>query len=80
MLRADLEAAGIDDRRGDVLIDFHSFRCYRVTQAILSGSSSRVVMATVRLSSESLLARYTKISEQEISQCVNAVPVPKMPA
>ncbi len=44
MLRDDLTAAGIDHERGDAQIDFHSFRCYRVTKAILTGASSRVVL------------------------------------
>jgi integrase len=60
MLRADLEAAGIAHERDGAVIDFHSFRCYRVTKAIRSGRSSHVVMETVRLSSEALLARTPK--------------------
>ncbi len=44
ILRADLAESGIDHLRGSAQIDFHSFRCYRVTRAILSGKSSRVVM------------------------------------
>ena len=59
MLRLDLSAAGIAHERDGAVIDFHSFRCYRVTQAIMSGRSSRVVMETVRLSSEALFARVT---------------------
>jgi hypothetical protein len=56
------------------VIDFHSFRCYRVTKAIMSGRSSRVVMETVRLSSEALLARYAKIPKAAIADLVDAVP------
>jgi hypothetical protein len=58
MLRLDLETAGIAHKRADAVIDFHSFRCLRVTRCIMSGANSRVVMRTVRLSSEALLARY----------------------
>ena len=78
MLRADLEAAGINHHRGDAVIDFHSFRAMRVTKAILSGKPSRLVMAAVRLSSESLLDRYTKISTAEINDLVDAVPMPNL--
>jgi integrase len=78
MLRADLKAAGIDDKRGDCVIDFHSFRALRVTKCLLSGKSSRVVMQTVRLSSEALLARYAKIPLSEVAECVDAVPMPTL--
>jgi integrase len=80
MLRSDLNAAGlpstISTPDGPAVVDFHAFRCYRVTQAILTGANSRVVLATVRLSSESLLDRYAKIPQREISACVNAIPIP----
>jgi len=80
LLRADLAAAELPSTvstpDGPAVIDFHSFRCYRVTQAILTGANSRVVLATVRLSSESLLDRYAKIPRSEISACVNAIPFP----
>ena len=79
MLRADLKEAGIGHERGGAQIDFHSFRCYRVTHAILTGQSSRVVMHTVRLSSEALLARYAKISQQDVAALVESVPLPRMP-
>ena len=64
--------------RGDAVIDFHSFRAMRVTKAILSGKPSRLVMAAVRLSSEALLDRYSKISTAEINDLVNAVPMPNL--
>jgi hypothetical protein len=64
--------------RTGATIDFHSFRSYRVTKAIMSGKNSRVVMETVRLSSESLLARYTKIPQAAIADLVDAVPVPRL--
>jgi integrase len=70
MLRADLAAAGIAHERDGAVIDFHSFRCYRVTKAIMSGRSGRVVMETVRLSSEALLARYNKIPQAAITDLV----------
>ena len=80
ILREDLKASGIpcevETPDGMALVDFHSFRAFRVTQAILSGANSRVVLATVRLSSESLLDRYAKIPRSEISACVNAIPFP----
>lgn len=80
MLRDDLKAAGlpstISTPEGVATIDFHSFRCYRVTQAIMTGANSRVVLATVRLSCEALLNRYAKIPRSEISACVNAIPFP----
>jgi hypothetical protein len=63
----DLEAAGIEHKRDNAVIDFHSFRCYRVTRCIMSGASSPVVMSAVRLSSESLLAQYSKISEADVA-------------
>jgi len=76
MLRADLAAAEIDSKRGDCEIDFHAFRAFAITRSVLSGKSSRVVMAAVRLSSESLLARYTKIAKSEVEELVEAVPPP----
>ena len=80
MLRQDLDAAGIESVRkthqGNAVIDFHSFRAYRVTKAMLTGKSSRVVMATVRLSCESLLDRYLKIPSGEIAECTESVPFP----
>lgn len=80
ILREDLMAAGIPSEvqtpDGLALIDFHSFRAYRVTQAILSGANSRVVLATVRLSSEALLDRYAKIPQSEITACTEAIPLP----
>jgi hypothetical protein len=45
----------------------------------MSGKSSRVVMETVRLSSEALLARYTKIPQAAIAELVDAVPMPRLP-
>ena len=81
MLRFDLAAAGLKHTvktpQGPAEIDFHSFRCYRVTQAILTGANSRVVLAAVRLSSESLLDRYAKIPSSEITACTMAIPLPK---
>jgi integrase len=79
MLRADLAAAGIDHKRGDAEIDFHSFRALRVTRAILSGKPMRTVMEAVRLSSEALLSRYTKIPQNEVVDLVEAIPMPKLP-
>jgi integrase len=80
MLRADLAAAGIAHERDGAQIDFHSLRCFCVTRAILTGASTRAVMAHVRLSSESLLARYTKLPPAAIEAVVNSVPLPKLPA
>lgn len=80
MLRDDLKAVGlpstISTPDGPAVIDFHSFRCYRVTQAIMTGANSRVVLATVRLSCEALLDRYAKIPLSEITACTRAIPVP----
>lgn len=82
ILREDLKAAGIPSEvhtpDGPALVDFHSFRAYRVTQAILSGANSRVVLATVRLSSEALLDRYAKIPQSEITACTEAIPLPSV--
>lgn len=80
MLRADLTATGIKAERDDgSVIDFHSFRALRVTRAILTGRSSRTVMQAVRLSSESLLQRYTRIPQSEVEELANAIPMPKLP-
>lgn len=80
MLRDDLTAAGLKSTvstpDGPAVIDFHSFRCYRVTKAIMTGANSRVVLATVRLSCESLLDRYAKIPSSEITACTMAIPLP----
>jgi integrase len=79
MLRLDLEEASISHKRGKTVVDFHSFRAYRVTKALLSGRSSRTVMENVRLSSEALLMRYTKIPQAALVDLVDAVPMPKLP-
>jgi integrase len=82
MLRDDLKAAGlpstISTPDGPAVIDFHSFRCYRVTQAIMTGANSRVVLATVRLSCEALLDRYAKIPSSEVTACTMAIPLPSV--
>ncbi|WP_428307972.1 tyrosine-type recombinase/integrase [Lacipirellula sp.] len=82
MLRDDLAAAElpstISTPDGPAIVDFHSFRAYRVTQAIMTGANSRVVLATVRLSCEALLDRYAKIPKNEITACTRAIPVPSV--
>ncbi|BBO31108.1 hypothetical protein PLANPX_0720 [Lacipirellula parvula] len=82
ILREDLKASGIpcevETPDGVALVDFHSFRAFRVTQAVLSGANSRVVLATVRLSSEALLDRYAKIPQSEITACTMAIPLPSV--
>ena len=82
MLRMDMEAAGIPDlvetRAGVAVVDFHSFRGLQVTNAIRTGRPSQVVMKLARLSSEQLLKRYAKISETEVTDCVEAMPLPKL--
>lgn len=82
MLHQDLIAVGlpreVQTDQGQAIIDFHSFRAYRVTKAMLTGKSSRVVMATVRLSCESLLDRYLKIPASEITECTESVPLPNV--
>ncbi len=80
MLRADLDAAEIPHRvrtrDGWAVVDFHSFRGLQVTNAMRTGQPSRVVMKVARLSSEQLLERYVKISEAEVTACVEAMPLP----
>ena len=60
------------------MVDFHSFRGLQVTNAMRTGQPSRIVMKVVRLSSEQLLERYVKISEAEVTACVEAMPLPKV--
>jgi integrase len=80
ILRADLEAAEISHRvqtrDGWAVVDFHSFRGLQVTNAMRTGQPSRIVMEVARLSSEQLLERYVKISESEVTACVEAMPRP----
>ncbi len=82
ILRADLEAAEISHRvqtrDGWAVVDFHSFRGLQVTNAMRTGQPSRIVMKVARLSSEQLLERYVKISEAEITACVEAMPLPTL--
>ena len=82
MLRDDLAAADLPSTvstpDGPAVIDFHSFRCYRVTQAIMTGANSRIALATVRLSCEALLDRYAKIPQSEITACTMAIPLPSV--
>lgn len=82
MLRLDLAAAGLEyvvkTPDGPAVVDFHAFRALRVTQAILSGANSRVVLATVRLSSEALLDRYAKLPSSEVTACTMAIPLPSV--
>ena len=79
MLRLDLAAAGIAHERDGAMIDFHSFRCYRVTQ----GDHVRQVESR-RNGNRSIvergaIARYTKIPQAAIADLVEAVPVPRLP-
>lgn len=82
ILRADLDAAEIPHRvrtrEGWAVVDFHSFRGLQITNAMRTGKPSRVVMKVARLSSEQLLERYVKISEAEVTACVEAMPLPKV--
>ena len=82
MLRDDLDAAGlpsvVQTREGVGIIDFHSLRGLFVTNAIRTGQPSRVVMRVARLSSELLLERYAKISEAEVTACIEAMPSPSV--
>lgn len=45
---------------------------------VLEDKSSRVVMATVRLSRESRLDRYSRIPQHAITCCLDSVPVPQL--
>lgn len=78
VLRQDLDAAGIPSvvptREGPAVIDFHSLRGQFITNAIRTKQSSRIVLKVARLSSEALLARYEKISEEEVTACVESMP------
>jgi len=82
MLRFDLRAAGIAEsvqtNEGQAVVDFHSFRGLQVTNAMRTGQPSRVVMKVARLSSETLLARYVKVSESDVTACVEAMPLPQL--
>jgi integrase len=78
-LAADLDEAKIARERNGAKLDFHSFRAQAVTKALMTGASSRTVMASVRLSSESLLTRYQKLPQSEIVNLVNNTPVPRLP-
>jgi len=82
LLRHDLTAAELPlcvrTPEGEAVIDFHSFRGLQVTNAMRTGEPTRVVMKVARLSSEKLLDRYVKISEAEVTACVNAMPVPNL--
>jgi hypothetical protein len=82
MLREDLTAARLKHTvktpDGPAQIDFHSFRAMRVTQVVMTGANSLVVLAAVRLSCESLLDRYAKIPAAEITACTMAIPLPKI--
>ncbi|WP_339909484.1 site-specific integrase [Symmachiella dynata] len=82
MLRFDLRAAGIAElvqtSEGQSVVDFHSFRGLQVTNAMRTGQPSRVVMKVARLSSETLLDRYVKVSESDVTACVEAMPLPQL--
>lgn len=82
MLRDDLEAAGIPHKvqtdEGEKVIDFHSFRAFFISEAILTGEPLAVVKKTVRASSEAIVARYVKFGSADTSRCVNAMPLPDL--
>ena len=80
MLRFDLKAAGlpykVETSDGVAVVDFHSFRAYRVTSVVKTGAPTAVIKQIARLSSESLIERYTKISDADIANCVQSIKMP----
>ena len=82
ILRHDLTAAELPHhvmtREGKAVVDFHSFRAYRISAIVCSGASLAVVKNVARLSSESLVARYTKIADEEVTRTINSIPVPNV--
>jgi len=82
ILRHDLNAAElphhVKTREGESVVDFHCFRAYRISSVVSSGASLAVVKNVARLSSESLVARYTKIADEEITRTINSIPVPNV--
>lgn len=82
MLRADLNAAGLPivktTQHGESKIDFHSFRGLMITSAMKTGQPIHIAMEVGRLSDHRLLKRYLKITDEELVQCVEAMPLPKL--
>ena len=80
MLRKDLVAAELPTERvtsqGRHVIDFHSFRGMMITNAMKTNKPQHVAMKIGRLSDQKLLKRYLTISDEELIDCVNAMPVP----
>ena len=80
MLRLDLVAAELPTEKvtsqGWCVIDFHSFRGMMITNAMKTNKPQHVAMKIGRLSDQKLLKSYLTISDEEIIDCVNAMPVP----
>ena len=82
MLELDLEAAGLSTEKrtedGLAVIDFHSFRGLMITNAMRTGQPQHIAMKVGRLSDQRLLKRYLKINDDEINDCIIAMPLPKI--
>lgn len=82
ILRSDLVAAELPTEkvtsRGRCVIDFHSFRGMMITNALKTNKPQHVAMKIGRLSDQRLLKSYLTISDEELIDCVNAMPVPNI--
>ena len=70
------DVVGTNDRLA--VVDFHSFRGLQVTSTMKIGQPSRAVMRIAHLASKKLLERYLKISQAEVTTCIEAMPLPKV--
>ena len=79
MLRQDLAAANIlHEVKGKGVIDFHSFRAFFVTSAVLTRSPAEVIKRVCRLSTDALVERYLKLPSDEIDSCIDKISVSKI--
>jgi integrase len=77
MIRADMDAAGIDHKAGGVDVDFHSLRQTFTTGLARSGASPKVTQQLARHSDVNLtMSVYAKMDAADERAAVEALPVP----
>jgi len=77
MIRADMDAAGIDHKQGGVDVDFHSLRQTFTTGLARSGASPKTTQQLARHSDVNLtMSVYAKMDAADERAAVEALPVP----
>ena len=74
LLKQDLQRAGISDRKGELFIDFHSFRAYFITKLIRAGVDVKTTQSLARHSTPVLtLQAYAKTDMSVMASAVDNI-------